>query len=115
MVRSVLCWLFAIGFWAAPSLPTYSVIVYTGALGSSAVDPAFAAATASQTKQTIDFDGDGFVLAPNAFTPISSNYYSSQGVTLLNLDARSVGSNPWAHSLPIGAWHTGFRAFFTRS
>jgi hypothetical protein len=29
-------------------------------------------------------------------------------VTLLGLDARSVGSSPWAHSLPIGAWQTGF-------
>jgi hypothetical protein len=34
-------------------------------------------------------------------------------VTLLNLDARSVGTTAWAHSPPIGAWHTSFSANIT--
>jgi len=86
-----------------------SVTQYLGSLGSSTVDPGFAAATATYTKEFIDFDADGFDgLAPHAFTPIPSTHYSAQGVTLLGLDARSVDGQPWAHSPPIGAWQTGF-------
>ena len=90
-----------------------SVTRYDGVLGSPAVPAAFTNATACQSKQFIDFDNDGFVLPTNGSTPIPSNYYASQGVTLLNLAARSVGTSPWSHSPPIGAWHTGFDAPIT--
>jgi hypothetical protein len=85
-----------------------AIIQYMGAVGSPAVDPVFDSATASHVKQFIDFDDDGFDLAPHAYTPIPPDHYALLGVTLLNLDARSVGTEPWAHSPPIGAWHTGF-------
>lgn len=59
----------------------------------------------------IDFDGDGFDgLAAHTFTPIPTDHYAAQGVTLLGLDARSVNGQPWSHSPPIGAWQTGFSA-----
>jgi hypothetical protein len=88
-----------------------SVTAYNGQLGQSPapIDPAFVAATADHAKKFIDFDGDGFDdLQPHTFRPIPSDHYAALGVTLLNLDARSVDSQPWAHSPPIGAWHTGF-------
>lgn len=90
--------------------PPTLVTGYLGPDGVATIDPAFAAATASQTKQLIDFDGDGFdSLAPHTFTPIpSATYHAALGVTLLNLDARSVGAQPWSHSPPIGAWQTNF-------
>src|SRR5262245_49470013 len=87
-----------------------AITQFAGVLGSSAVDPSFAAATATHAKHLIDFDEDGFVLSPHSFTPIQPDHYSALGVTLLNLDARSVGELLWAHSPPIGAWHTGFSA-----
>lgn len=85
------------------------VTQYTGTAGDASVEAGFAAATSEHVKEFIDFDGDGFDgLAAHTFTPIPSNHYASQGVTLLGLDARSVGTQPWAHSPPIGAWQTGF-------
>jgi hypothetical protein len=60
-------------------------------------------------KESIDFDGDGFdSLAPHTFVPIPSDTYAALGVELVALDARSVGTNLWTHSPPIGAWQTGF-------
>ncbi len=81
---------------------------YLGTLNSAAVDPGFEAASSSHAKQFIDFDGDGFSLAPHTFTPIPPDHYAAQGITLRNLDVRSVGANPWSHSPPNGAWQTGF-------
>ena len=86
-----------------------TVTGHLGAPGDAAVEAGFAAATADHSKERIDFDGDGFDgLAAHTFTPIPSDHYRSQGVTLTALDARSVGGQSWAHSPPIGAWQTGF-------
>lgn len=95
------------------STPALSATVtqYLGGNGSGSVDAGFAAATSTHVKEFINFDGDGFDwLAAHTFTPIPSNHYAAQGVTLLGLDARSVDGQPWAHSPPIGAWQTGFSA-----
>jgi hypothetical protein len=92
-----------------------TIQLFNGTIASTAnatVPPAFAAATSAQTKKFIDFDGDGFIFGPTP-TIIPSNYYASLGVTLLNLDARNVGSNPWTHSPSVGAWHTGFSSAIT--
>ncbi len=94
-----------------PQALTATQHIGTPGVGPAAVvDPDYAAATAGQTVEFIDFDGDGFdYLAPNTFTPIPSDTYAAQGVTLLGLDARSVlVSSNWTHSVPIGAWQTGF-------
>lgn len=73
------------------------------------ISPAFAAATASHVKVLIDFDNDGFDDLPDhQYRPIPSYYYDSLGVSLSNLDARSVDGQSWSHSPPIAAWHTGF-------
>jgi hypothetical protein len=85
-----------------------AVTQYNGALNNPAVDPAFAVATAAHFKQFIDFDDDGYVFIPNVPTPILPYQYLSQGVILENLDAKYVGNQPWTHSPPWGAWHSGF-------
>ena len=90
-----------------------AVTQYNGVLGSAEVAPGFIAATATHAMQHIDFDDDGFIFGSKAYTPIPPDHYLAQGVTLLNLDARDVGTLPWAHSPPIGAWHTGFGAPIT--
>jgi hypothetical protein len=105
-VRLVVAWIVV----ALATTSAQAISQFAGTLGSTQVDPSFAAATAAHAKHLIDFDQDGFVLSPHAFTPIQPDHYSELGVTLLNLDARSVGELPWAHSPPIGAWHTGFDA-----
>jgi quinohemoprotein amine dehydrogenase alpha subunit-like protein len=82
---------------------------YIGPDNTPTVEAGFAAATAAQTKQFIDFDGDGFDhLAAHTYTAIAPDHYAAQGVTLLGLDARSVGTQRWANSPPIGAWQQGF-------
>ncbi len=82
---------------------------YIGPDNTSTVEAGFVAATAGQEKQFIDFDGDGFDhLAAHTYTAIAPDHYAAQGVTLLGLDARSVGTQPWANSPPIGAWQQGF-------
>jgi hypothetical protein len=81
---------------------------YLGTLGSPDVPAAFATATATHQSQLIDFDDDGFDLGPTGFSPIPQDHYASLGVTVLGLDARTVGTQPWAHSPPIGAWQTDF-------
>ena len=85
------------------------VQLYNGAVGELSVDSGFAAATASQAKESIDFDNDGFVFTSNVAT-IPADCYWAKGVTLLNLEARKYPSNEtsWTHSPPVGAWHTGF-------
>ncbi|MHB1034063.1 MAG: PEP-CTERM sorting domain-containing protein [Pirellulales bacterium] len=91
---------------ANPAVP--SVWQYNGIPGNAAVDSRFAAATANHRKEYIDFDNDGFLFGSKGWTPIPPNQYAAQGVTLLNLDARDFSGTTWTHSLPVGAWHTGF-------
>ena len=82
---------------------------FIGEDNTSSVDAGFVAATAGQAKELIDFDGDGFDhLAAHTFTAIAPDHYAAEGVTMLGLDARSVGTQPWANSPPIGAWQQGF-------
>jgi hypothetical protein len=76
------------------------------------VDPAFAGATAGQTKEFIDFDSDDLV----SFGAIPSDKYAAQGISLVGLDARDVSPNPWTHSPPFGAQQAGYNtASFTGS
>lgn len=86
-----------------------TVTQHIGPSGNPSVPASYATASAGQPTSTVDFDGDGFDgLAPHTFTPIPPDHYASLGLRLVGLDARSVGSQPWAHSPPIGAWQTGF-------
>lgn len=86
-----------------------ALTAYIGPANDSAVETGFADATAGHWMQSIDFDGDGFDhLGEHAFTPIADDHFAAQGITLLGLDARSVGSQPWTNSPPIGAWQQGF-------
>ncbi len=88
-----------------------SVTPHLGPDGAADVEATYAAATAGQTLQTIDFDGDGFdTLAPHTFMAIPTDHYADLGVQLIGLDARSVGTQPWSHSPPIGAWQAGFNS-----
>ena len=100
---------------AAAFCPAVSgaVTKHLGTLGSASVPTSYQTATAGQGTEFIDFDNDGFNLAAHTFTPIPINHYALQRVQLLQLDARSVGGEPWAHSPPNGAWHTGFSTAIT--
>ena len=80
------------------------VAKHVGAVGDAHVDAGFVAATAGQTVETIDFDGDGL----SSFGLIPPSTYAAQGVTMAGLDGRDVTPNNWSHSPPFGAEAAGY-------
>ena len=69
----------------SPASAAPTVTQYIGTAGNAAVDPAFAAATSSQDKKFIDFDGDGFddvLIGANESSAASSAGTADAGVSI---------------------------------
>ncbi len=87
------------------------VTQHLGDVDSPDIAAGFTAATGSHSIELIDFDGDGFDgLSPGTFTPVPTDHYATQGVTVLGLDAVRPFDPGWTHSPPIAVWATGFNS-----